>query len=735
MMRRLFENGIDVDLLLRSLDSMRDGILITDQHEKIVAVNEAACRNTGYSREELIGQTCRLLQGKGTQPELIAEMGRVVSTGGEFIGEVLNYRKDGTPFWNGISIAPVLDDGEPVLWVSMQRDITGFVAQRTAIETEHATTAMMLSVARALSGPTTGAEVAQIIADAVPGVWGADRSTVLFWDAATGRFVMAAISGWDGAIADALSVWESTPHDSPDLATLMESGLPSLLSRTSSDWARSIIDDFDITGFAMAPIEVSGRFLGVVGGHWSRTPPPLELDDTLIDRMTGLAGLAGVALDQTRLQNAIEWSTTHDPVTGLANRRLLEEQITAELRDLAENGGIDVTVLACDVDRFTRIAEAYPTAVVDSVLREIAARFLNTLAPGEFVARLGDDDFIVVTRAQPEDAEGTAMRLLDAFVAPFMIGDDTVHAGITIGGAVSADVARSGPSGDTAVTPAQRLISLALADLKSRSRNTGPGAMSVDPEESRLDTDLRSAVSKGEIAVHYQPQVKVVDGQLVGVEALVRWNHPTLGQISPVRFIPLAEFNGVIREIGRFVLETACSDAARWAAAGHPIEVSVNVAVHQLEDPGFADIVRRTTEAAGVPPERLTLEVTETRLVSDRSVAQGQLRRLCDLGYTISIDDFGTGFSSLTQVSNMPVGELKIDRSFVARVGDTGRPMVAGVIGLARGLEFRVVAEGVENEAQLVALRQLGCDRAQGYHLARPMPAEQLERDWLGELP
>ncbi|WP_403022587.1 EAL domain-containing protein [Salinibacterium sp. GXW1014] len=733
MFEWLPKGDIDVSLLFRALDSMGDGIVVTDAQERIVAVNDAIVRTTGYTRDELMGANFRILQGRDTQRDAVKALRDALDRGDRYVGEFVNYRKDGSAFWNGISVAPVMKAGRLTHWVSMQRDITDFVAKRTAIEREHSTTTMMLSVARTLSEPSGGRNVTQVIADAVPAVWGVDRSSFVLWDEVGERFVIASMSGWDGVLAEQLMNWEGTRSESTDLTRIMDSGQPALVTRASSQWARSVMEDFDVDAMAVVPVKIADRFLGIIAGYWSLSPAPRILDDTLIDRMTGLAGLAGVALDQARLQQAIEWSTSHDPVTGLPNRRMLEEHVTEQLTALAEHGGDDVVVLACDVDRFTAISDSYPTAVVDSMLREIAARLVSTIGEDGFVARLGRDDFMVAMRARPEDAEALVSRLLDAFLAPFSVGDDTVHAGLSIGGAASADVAPSPhePVETFGPTAGQRLISLALADLNARRIAEGARQNAANPEDAGLDSDLRSAVRNGEIEVYYQPQVRLDDGALVGVEALVRWNHPRLGQISPVRFIPLAEYNGSIRDIGLFVFETACADAARWAASGHPLEMSVNVAVHQLEDPTFSDRVVRTASTHGLPNERLTLEVTETRLVSDRSVPQAQLHRLRELGFVVSIDDFGTGFSSLTQLSNLPVGELKIDRSFVSGVTAADRSIVAGLIGFARGLGLRVVAEGVEDAEQYEVLRKLGCDRAQGYHLARPMPAEQFEREWL----
>lgn len=243
-----------------------------------------------------------------------------------------------------------------------------------------------------------------------------------------------------------------------------------------------------------------------------------------------------------------------------------------------------------------------------------------------------------------------------------------------------------------------------------------------------LDTELHSAIRSEQFFAAYQPQLDLRTGRVIGVEALARWTHPELGAISPLLFIPLAEMNGLITEIGRVMLVTACRDARRWREQGLDIGVSVNVSGAQLERPDFADRTLQILRDEGMPPGQLTLEITESRSLIDEQPALNHLRRLADLGINIAIDDFGTGFSSLTRLVTLPIAELKIDQSFVQGDDSDSQAVVGAIVSLARSLGLEVVGEGVETDEQLRLLQEAGCERAQGYGICRPHGFEQTTR-------
>lgn len=592
------------------------------------------------------------------------------------------------------------------------------------------TSEMLLSVASALCEPTDMPAVSQIIAGAVPTVCQSDRGAVVLWDEGSGRFVVSGLAGWAGELADRLSVWLGTPFDSVDLSGVMQSGEPALLTAESSKWSNDIVERFGLRALGIAPIAVSGRFMGLVVAHWAESAAPVALDDTLRGRLAGLAALAGVALDNTRLLQEITWNTHHDAITRLPNRLALEEGL-ATMISRADAAGASVVVLMCDIDRFKRLNDQLGTAAGDLVLHEVARRLHEVVRTGDLVARFGGDEFaIAFSTAGKEEIAPTVSRIRRAFAQPVSVDGHDVVLSLSLGCAILDDI----DGGGTIAARAQQLTALAESDLveKTAAKRTLRGAADAD-DELALDTELHGAVSRGEVVTRYQPQTDVATGRIVAVEALARWQHPTRGLVSPERFISLAEENGTIGEIGAAVLRATCRDAIVWGSAGHEIEVSVNASVVQLDRPGFADSVENALRSVGFAADRLTIEVTESKVVADRSIAQAELRAIGRLGVGIAIDDFGTGFSSLSQISNLPVTELKIDRSFVRQLTDGDEKIVAAVIGLGRGLGLRVTAEGVETRAQLDALTRLGCDRAQGYLISAPVSAEELlqllERD------
>jgi diguanylate cyclase (GGDEF)-like protein len=593
----------------------------------------------------------------------------------------------------------------------------------TELVRQRDTSEMLLSVASALCEPTDVPAVSQIVAGAVPTVCQSDRGAVVLWDEATNHFVISGFAGWPDDLAAKVAEWVGSPFESDELKGFLEHGDVQLLTAETSDWSRGLVETFMLRAIAAVPIAVSGRFMGLVVAHWAESDPPEHLDETLTGRLTGLAALAGVALDNNRLVQEVTWNTHHDPLTRLPNRLALEEGVARMVR-MADATRSSVVVVVGDVDRFKRLNDRLGHAAGDTVLREVSERLRQASHAGDIVARYGGDEFaIAFGQSLPHDVGPSMARIERLFKRPIRVGDQDVVLSLTLGFAMLHDVDPDGTPEDRG----QRLTALAESDLVRRSaaRRALRGT-SDDEDELALDTDLHGAVARGEIVIHYQPQTDIASGRIVAVEALARWEHPTRGLVPPDRFIALAEENGTIGEIGEHVLRSACHDITLWRDAGHDIEVSVNASVVQLDSPGFAASVAHVLQTLGLPPDVLTIEVTETKVVTDMSTAQSELRAIGELGVGIAIDDFGTGFSSLTQISNLPVTELKIDRSFVDGMLDGGEKIVAAVIGLGRGLGLQVVAEGVETQAQLDALTRLGCDRAQGYLISRPVPAAQL---------
>ncbi len=410
----------------------------------------------------------------------------------------------------------------------------------------------------------------------------------------------------------------------------------------------------------------------------------------------------------------------HDALTDLPNRAAFNQCISATV-DLAAISKESFAVLCIDLDRFKTVNDVFGHAAGDALLRELAVR-LEAAAEGAFVARTGGDEFIVIspTGPQPETAEALAERFLAAVSSDIEIHDHALRIGLTIGIAIYP---QDGADASCVVANADAALYRAKSEARGSIRFF-EAAMDRQLRDKRaLQQDLRTAIARNELALHYQPQARI-DGEITGFEALARWQHPRHGMVPPNVFIPLAEESGSIMALGEWALRAACREAASWPK---PLTISINLSPVQFRHGDLPTLVHEVLLQTGLTPGRLELEITEGVLIGDFTRAVAILRRLKNLGVRIAMDDFGTGYSSLSYLQSFPFDKIKIDKAFIANVNhnEQAATIVRAVIALSRGLSLPVVAEGVETEEQLRFLASEACDGIQGYYVGRPKPISE----------
>jgi diguanylate cyclase (GGDEF)-like protein/PAS domain S-box-containing protein len=719
-----------IERRLRALLRNAPGVTLTvDEHATITSITPSIEHLTGFGAEHYVG-TCIDEHVHADDGSRAGFERSLAVPGSAFVDQKRIHRRDGGFLWAECTRTNLLHDPDVCAIVYAFYEVT---RQREAVAEAEARARQQAAIAEAGSWALTerdpAAFVDRLLRTAVEQL-GVDRAS-LFELEADGEWLrlQAGIgvpeelvgelqvparhdrtmghvitSGEALAVEDFLA--DTAPHAAPMiLAQGVRSGIAVVVGRGSEPWG-----------------------VLAVGCAEPRAYSPQE-----VDFVTALANVLGTAIQRRRAETALERLAHHDLLTGLPNRASFEAQAHAWLSDDHD----DAVLLLLDVDSLKLVNDAFGHVAGDEVLQGVAQRLVQVLPDEAIVARIGGDELAALVRRPGGVSEARALATTVAEVlAPAHVVDGAeVFALVSVGVATTGSVV--GYAG-LDVSDRRRLLvrhaDLALQRAKLLGRDqveVYDGALGDDAEARLLlASSLRGAAERGELTVRYQPELALGGSGVVWAEALLRWDHPELGPVAPDRFIPIAEESGSIVEIGAWVLRSACRQLREWRAAGgpRPAVISVNLSPRQLAHPGLVAMVERVLDEEGIDARSLTLEITETAVVSAPERAVETVQRLRALGVMVALDDFGTGYSSLTLLQRCPVDALKVDRSFVAGVdsSESDRSIVAAVLGLARALGLITVAEGVESPAQVEALVQLGCEYGQGFLWSKALLPEDL---------
>lgn len=497
---------------------------------------------------------------------------------------------------------------------------------------------------------------------------------------------------------------------------------------------QTVLSQEQVQSVLAVPIIVKNNFWGFIELHdcsdhyqWS------DQEEAILRTM---AASVSAALERQDKDEIIHQQAFHDALTGLPNRVLFAERLDQALAE-ARRHQHHLAVMFMDLDKFKTINDTLGHSVGDELLKEVAKRLQNCLRGGDTVARWGGDEFTLLLSniRSIEDATGTAQRILDAFKAVVKIDHHEIYVNASIGIACFPD---DGREAEVLLQNAD----VALYQCKEQGRGIyqvyDANMNSKATELFALQNNIRHALERNEFLLHYQPQINLQSGKITGFEALIRWQHPEQGLVSPATFIPLAEESDLIIKIGRWVLEQACQQAVEWQRiTSNPLSISVNLSARQFYDPTLVDTISQVLRQTQLDPTSLELEITETIAIKNISLAQEVLKQLQGMGIQIAMDDFGTGFSSLNYLTQLPLDTLKIDQSFIKRLTDNAKELevINAVLSLGRGLHLNVVAEGVDTPEQLELLKALRCETVQGFLISPPLPGieatAKLQSNWL----
>src|SRR5829696_8190304 len=710
------------------LGSAIDAVVAMDIDGRTVEWNRAAEKTFGYTRDEVIGtDLLDLVATPSVAADLKAELQRYRATGegwplAERV-EVTGRRADGTEFPVELSVTDArLPDGSTI-FTAYVRDITE--AKRTqALLAERAQ--QQAAIAEFGQRALAGGALSELMQTAVATIAATLRlDTVALFELRAEESVL--LTRATVGAPEKYAAVSRLPLGTGPVVTALETGEPVIVDWTTEE------------RFAKHPaveaLGIASLLHAVVGGGSEGRPwgvltitsvEPNRFSTHDVNFAQAVANVLAGAIERRRVEDAIRHRALHDDLTGLPNRALFLDRLEHALAQM-ERRGSTVAVIFIDIDQFEVVNDSLGHQAGDQLLQSVVPRLTGALRPGDSLARFAGDEFVVLCEGigGEQDAVGLGERLLGCFHDPFALGEREQFVSASLGIAVPRRASQGAEElirdADTAMYRAKERgrARFELFDDRMRARTL---------VRMRIDHDLRRAVPGEDLFVHYQPIVDLEAGEVAGFEALMRWRHPTRGDLAPAEFIPIAEESGMIETLGRWVLEQAAQQAVRWdalhGAGPRRLGVSVNLSARQFGHGRLADEVADVLADTGLDPQRLLLEITESVLIDENGAAIDELHGLKNLGVNLVLDDFGTGYSSLSYLERFPIGGLKIDRSFVAALAGGGSaPIVDAIVSMAHSLDLVVTAEGVERQDQVAPLRRLGCEFAQGWYFGRPGPA------------
>jgi diguanylate cyclase (GGDEF)-like protein/PAS domain S-box-containing protein len=669
-----------------ALEAAANAIVITDSKGTILWINESFTTMTGYAKEEIVGKNPRVLKS-GEQPEsYYASLWSTLKSGKTWSGELINKRKDGTTYAEEMTITPVTHESygtANTYFIAIKRDVSERRSSDEALLLKNAL--LEAQTETTIDGILVVDEYDRVIlankrfgySFGIPAEMLSKRD-----DLVIRRFVMEQVEDPYGFVAKVNYLNEHRDEKSRDELKLKDG---------------KVFDRYS------APLVDSKR------------------------RYRGRIWYFRDITDRKVADERVRFLAYYDALTGLPNRTLFRDRMSKALAG-ARRQKHKMAFLFLDLDRFKDINDSLGHSVGDLLLQEVAERLKAWGRAQDTIARVGGDEFLIMLTHvnDSSDAAVAAERLMDTMCRPFAIQGHSLTISCSVGISVFPE---HGADGEALVKNADAAMYNAKANGRNNLRFFTSDMSAQVLERITLENSLRSAMGKDELFLAYQPQMEIATGRITGLEALLRWRNPHLGLVSPDRFIPIAENSGLIVPLGEWVLRTACRQAREWQTAGLPrVSMAVNVSAVQFRQEGFCDLVKKVLSDTGLDPQFLELELTESLLLANAEAMVSVVKDLKALGITVAIDDFGTGYSSFSYLKRFQLNKFKIDRSFIrdVAVNPEDATITSAIISMAKSLKLKVIAEGVETEAQMQFLRDHQCDEIQGFYFSKPLSVEEV---------